>query len=66
MFAQTLSEVKMETLSSHDFHPWLNFVTLLCDRREVQFTPMIGTDAHIVFSILDIHSFELYQIERLK
>ena len=34
MFGQTLFEVKMEMLKTHEFHSWLNlnFVTLSCDR----------------------------------
>ena len=34
MLDPAIIEVKMETLKTHEFRPWLNFITLSCVRRE--------------------------------
>ena len=33
-FRQTLIEVNIETLKTHEFHPWCNLVALSCDQQE--------------------------------
>ena len=43
-------EVKMETLKTHEFRPRRKFITLSCDRRDK------------VFTVLDVHYFEPYQM----
>ena len=58
MLVQTLSEVNIEMLKSDDFFPWLHFLTLSCVRREDGRSAL----THTVFTILDIHYFDPYQI----
>ena len=44
MFDPAFIEVKMETLKTHEFHTWWNFITVSCDRREDRSYPVISLD----------------------
>ena len=61
MLVQALTEVKIEMLKNHDFFLGEFFLTLSCDRREERDH---AHDQHCptVFTILDIHYFDPYQI----
>ena len=50
MLGQTLIEVKLEMLKTHEFHPWSNFRTLSCGWKSI--TPMIGIDPQSVYQLI--------------
>ena len=61
MFGQTLIEVKMGSLKTHEFHPWRNFELCHVIGERMEVTPIIGIDPRSV-CISDIHYFDPYLI----